>query len=202
MSLKVTLLIILAYLLGSIPTAYIIGRWKAGLDITQHGSGNVGGTNALRVLGVGPAILVAVCDIGKALLPTLIATKVFDGNTWPTLGIALAAILGHNYSAYLRLRGGKGIATTLGACIVLFPSQILILVLLALLVVFTTRYVSLGSIVLVLTLPLLLAWQQVSLPEICFAIAIALLGLWRHRSNIARLLSGTENRLGSKKQNS
>lgn len=201
MSLKAILLIIIAYLLGSIPTAYIVGRWKAGLDITQHGSGNVGGTNALRVLGVGPAILVAVSDISKALLPTLIATKAFDGNTWPTLGVALGAILGHNYSAYLGLRGGKGIATTLGACIVLFPNQILILVLLALLVVFATRYVSLGSIVLVLTLPLLLAWQQASLPEISFAVAIALLGLWRHRANIARLLSGTENRLGGKKQN-
>ncbi len=202
MSLKITLSILIAYLLGSIPTAYIVGRLKAGLDITQHGSGNVGGTNALRVLGVGPAILVAVSDISKALLPTLIASRVFEGNTWPTLAVALAAILGHNYSAFLRLRGGKGIATTVGACIVLFPRQIAVLLLLALLVVLATRYVSLGSIVLVLTLPLLLSWQHASLPEISFAVAVALLGLWRHRSNITRLLGGTENRLGRKKQNS
>lgn len=202
MSLKAILLIIVAYLLGSTPTAYIMGRWKAGLDITQHGSGNVGGTNALRVLGVGPAIMVAVIDISKALLPTLLATKIFDGNAWPALGVALAVILGHNYSAYLRLRGGKGIATTVGACIVLFPGQILVLVLLSLLVVFVTRYVSLGSIVLVVSLPVLLCLQQAALPEICFAVIVALLGLWRHRSNIARLLSGTENRLGAKKRNS
>lgn len=200
MSLKVSLLIIVAYLLGSIPTAYIIGRWKAGLDITQHGSGNVGGTNALRVLGVGPAILVAISDVAKALLPTLLATRLFEGSTWPTLAVALAAILGHNYSAYLRFRGGKGIATTLGACLVLFPSQIVALLAFALLIIALTRFVSLGSIILVVSLPLLLIWQDAATPEVAFAVVVAALGIWRHRANISRLLKGTENRLGSKKQ--
>lgn len=199
MSLKAALLIIASYLLGSIPTAYIIGRWKAGLDITQHGSGNVGGTNALRVLGVGPAILVAISDVTKALLPTLLATRLFEGNTWPSLAVALAAILGHNYSIYLRFRGGKGIATTLGACFVLFPTQILALLVFAVLIIAVTRFVSLGSIFLVTGLPLLLIWQNALLPEIAFAMVVALLGVWRHRANISRLLSGTENRLGKKR---
>ncbi|HHW99254.1 MAG TPA: glycerol-3-phosphate 1-O-acyltransferase PlsY [Firmicutes bacterium] len=199
MTTKTLLMVIVAYLLGSIPTAYIVGRWKAGLDITQHGSGNVGGTNALRVLGVGPAILVAVSDVSKALLPTLLATRLLGGNTWPTLAVALAAIVGHNYSVYLGFRGGKGIATTLGACVVLFPKQLLIMLVLAVLVVATTRYVSLGSILLVVGLPVVLYRHQASMPELYFALVVALLGLWRHRQNIARLLKGTENRLGRKK---
>ncbi|NLW17061.1 MAG: glycerol-3-phosphate 1-O-acyltransferase PlsY [Firmicutes bacterium] len=194
------LMIIVAYLLGSIPTAYIVGRWKANIDITQHGSGNVGGTNAFRVLGAGPALLVAFIDISKALVPTWWAARLFGSATWPTVVTALAAILGHNYSAYLGLRGGKGIASTLGACIVLFPRQLLILLPLAVLVVAITRYVSLGSILLVVSLPLvLIAQRQVAAPEIAFAMSVALLGLWRHRSNIERLLRGTENRLGQKK---
>ncbi|HBK84398.1 MAG TPA: acyl-phosphate glycerol 3-phosphate acyltransferase, partial [Firmicutes bacterium] len=102
-------------------------------------------------------------------------------------------------SAYLRLRGGKGIATTIGACLVLFPSQVLYLLPLALAVVFLTRYVSLGSLALVTSLPLLLIYQRATPVEVCFALAVALLGIWRHRANIARLLTGTENRLGSKK---
>ena len=199
MTTKTLLMVIVAYLLGSIPTAYIVGRWKAGLDITQHGSGNVGGTNALRVLGVGPAILVAVSDVSKALLPTLLATRLLGGNTWPTLAVALAAIVGHNYSVYLGFKGGKGIATTLGACVVLFPKQLLIMLVLAVLVVATTRYVSLGSILLVVGLPVVLYRHQASMPELYFALVVALLGLWRHRQNIARLLKGTENPLGRKK---
>jgi glycerol-3-phosphate acyltransferase PlsY len=138
-------------------------------------------------------------DISKALLPTLLAKKLFVVEIWPALVVALAAILGHNYSAYLRLRGGKGIATTIGACLVLFPSQVLYLLPLALAVVFLTRYVSLGSLALVTSLPLLLIYQRATPVEVCFALAVALLGIWRHRANIARLLTGTENRLGSKK---
>ncbi len=199
MTTQILLMIIAAYLLGSIPTAYVVGRWKAGLDITKHGSGNVGGTNALRVLGAGPAVLVAVTDVCKALLPTLAATRLFGGNTWPTLAVALAAIIGHNYSLYLGLRGGKGIATTIGACSVLFPQQIVLVLPLAVLVVVFTRYVSLGSILLVVTLPVVLYRNQASLPELCFAVVVALLGLWRHRQNISRLISGTENRLGRRK---
>lgn len=196
---KVVLLIIAAYFFGSVPSAYIIGRLRAGLDITKHGSGNVGGTNALRVLGPGPAILVAVIDVSKSLLPTLLATKIFAENAWPALFVAFAAILGHNYSVFLRWRGGKGIATTIGACAVLFPGQIYIMILLAVAVVVVTRYVSLGSLVLLVSLPILLLWQKAGIPELCFALAVALLGIWRHRSNIVRLCSGTENKLGSKK---
>lgn len=199
MSLKVILLIIAAYLLGSIPTAYIVGRRVKDLDITQHGSGNVGGTNALRVLGWGPAICVALIDICKALIPTVIAINLLTDNTAGVFLVALAAILGHNYSLYLRFRGGKGIATTVGACIVLFPSQTALLVMFALVLILATRMVSLGSIVLVLTLPLLLLWQKATGPELSFATAVALLGTWRHRANIQRLLNGTENRLGNSK---
>ncbi len=198
MNLQAFVLIVAAYLLGSIPSAYIMGRLVAGVDITQHGSGNVGGTNAFRVLGAGPAIVVALVDVGKGFLPTLLAIRLLGGQTWPTLCVALAAVLGHNYSLYLRLRGGKGIATTIGVCFALFPKVIIILLLIAITVVAITRYVSVGSMLLVTLLPIVLTLKQAALPEIQFGIIIAILGLWRHRSNLGRLLQGTENRLGSK----
>lgn len=189
---------IAAYLLGSFPSAYVAGRLFAGLDITKHGSGNVGGTNALRVLGPGPAIAVAIVDVGKALVPTLWAQHAFGGNVWPTLLVAMAAILGHNFSIFLRFKGGKGIASTIGASIALFPQAIAIMMGIALVVIAITRYVSLGSICLVALLPLLLWWRGATVPEIEFAVLLAVLGVWRHRGNIERLFNGTERRFGSK----
>lgn len=192
------LAVLAAYLLGSFPSAYVAGRLLAGIDITQHGSGNVGGTNALRVLGPGPALAVAVVDVAKALVPTLLAQHAYAGNGWPTLLVALAAILGHNYSLFLRFKGGKGIATTIGVSAVLFPIPIAILVALGLLIIVVTRYVSLASICLVTLLPVLLWYRGASLPEIEFGLIIAALGLWRHRGNIQRLLQGSERKLGGK----
>lgn len=193
------LLIPLAYLVGSFPSAYVAGRLFAGIDITQHGSGNVGGTNALRVLGPGPAIGVALVDVLKALLPTIWAQQLFEGNAWPTLLVAVAAVLGHNFSVFLRGRGGKGIATTIGASIALFPLAIATAIGIAIVVIALTRYVSLGSLCLVLLLPVLLRLYGASASEIWFAVLLAVLGIYRHRANVSRLLSGTENKLGSKK---
>jgi glycerol-3-phosphate acyltransferase PlsY len=170
----------------------------AGIDITQHGSGNVGGTNALRVLGPGPAIAVALVDVSKALAPTLWARQAFSGNVWPTMLVALAAILGHNFSIFLRFKGGKGIATTIGASIALFPQAIAILLGVAAVVIAITRYVSLGSICLVVLLPFLLWHRGATGAEVGFSVILAVLGLWRHRGNIDRLLHGTERKLGKK----
>ncbi len=194
------LLIPLAYLAGSFPSAYVAGRLVAGIDITQHGSGNVGGTNTLRVLGPGPGVAVALADVLKALLPTLWARHLFGGNLWPTLLVALATVLGHNFSIWLRFRGGKGIATTIGASIALFPSSIAILLGVAILLVLITRYVSLGSLALVLLLPGLLWYRGATSAEIWFAIILAVLGVLRHKGNIERLLNGTESKIGSKKK--
>lgn len=196
------LLIPFAYLLGSFPSAYVAGKLFAGIDITQHGSGNVGGTNALRVLGPGPAILVAVLDVAKALLPTIWAQHLFSGNTWPTLLVALAAVLGHNYSLFLGGKGGKGIATTIGASIALFTKPLAVAVGIAVVVIALTRYVSLGSLCLVVLLPVALWLFGASAAEIWFSLILALLGIYRHRTNISRLLGGTENKLGSRKDKS
>lgn len=193
------LLIPLAYLLGSFPSAYVAGRLFAGIDITKHGSGNVGGTNALRVLGPGPAVLVAVLDVAKALLPTIWAQHLFAGNTWPTLLVALAAVLGHNYSLFLGGRGGKGIATTIGASMALFLQPLAVVVGIAVVVIALTRYVSLGSLCLVILLPAGLLFFGASAAEVWFSVMLAALGIYRHRTNISRLLSGTENKLGSRK---
>ncbi len=193
-------LIPLAYLLGSFPSAYVAGKLFKKIDITQHGSGNVGGTNAIRVLGVGPGLLVGVVDISKALLPTLWAQQLFGGNALPTLLVALGAILGHNYSVFLRFKGGKGIATTIGASVALFPQLVFWLVLLGVAVIAVTRYVSVGSMLLVTALPVALALRGASAPEVAFGAMLAVLGIYLHRSNIQRLLAVTENRIGKKKQ--
>ena len=190
--------ILVAYLLGSVPSAYVAGQLR-GIDITQHGSGNVGGTNAFRVLGLGPAIGVALFDVGKAVIPAYLATKAFATSPWVVVGIALAPILGHNYSVFLGFKGGKGIATSIGVSLVLFPKQILLLLIPAVLIVLFTRYVSVASITLVSALPLVLAWQKAPLPQLSFSLLIAALGVWRHRTNIGRLLRGEENRISFKK---
>lgn len=191
-------LIPLAYLLGSFPSAYVAGWLFKRIDITQHGSGNVGGTNAVRVLGIGPGILVGIVDVAKAYLPTLWAQQLFGGNTLLTLLVALAAVIGHNYSIFLRFKGGKGIATTIGASIALFPQLVLWLVLLAAGLIAVTRYVSLGSLLLVTALPIGLGIRGATTAEVAFSVLLAVLGIYRHRSNIQRLLAGTENRLGRK----
>lgn len=195
---KTSVMVIVAYLWGSIPSAYIMGRWVAGLDITQHGSGNVGGTNALRVLGLGPAVVVGLFDVSKGLLPTLLAKHIIgSAEEWPVLLVALAAVLGHNYSLWLRGRGGKGIATTVGVSLALFPWQLVVgLILGAVTVVAITRYVSLGSMLLITALPFALLLYGAPRSQVYFACLLAVLGLWRHRSNLQRLRQGTENRLG------
>ncbi|MGI6343943.1 MAG: glycerol-3-phosphate 1-O-acyltransferase PlsY [Bacillota bacterium] len=191
-------LILLGYLVGSFPSAYVAGRVFRGLDITQHGSGNVGGTNALRVLGAGPGLAVAIVDVSKAFFPVLWAKNHYAEPRWLVLLVALAVVVGHNYSIFLRGRGGKGVATTIGASLALFPETIVWLLLGAVLVVATTRYVSLASILLYLSLPIVLSLRGERTEAIAFAVVLGALGVWRHRSNIDRLLKGTENRLGKK----
>jgi glycerol-3-phosphate acyltransferase PlsY len=195
----------LAYLMGAFPTAYVVGK-RNNIDITKEGSGNVGGTNTLRVLGWRAGVTVALVDVLKAMLPTLIAKHYLGLELWQVSLVALAAIIGHNWSIFIGFKGGKGIACTIGVSLVLFPQALIIALLIAVAVIALTRYVSLGSILLTVLLPVLLLLGHYTPLEsydpsyVLFALALAALAVYRHRGNIVRLLNGTERKIGDKKK--
>jgi len=187
-----------AYLVGAFPTALVAGKLR-NIDITQHGSGNIGGTNVMRVMGLVPGVLVIAIDILKAALPTYTAAHVLSLESWQVMTVALATVIGHNWSVYIGFRGGKGIACTIGACVVLFPGVLLTAFTVFAMTILITKYVSLGSILMMSSLPILLWLWSYSLEYIWFALLILVIGTYRHRANIKRLFAGTENKVGSKK---
>ena len=191
----------LAYLLGSIPTAYLAGKFCKGIDIRQHGSKNVGATNVFRVLGKGPGIVVLVVDILKGVLAvTLIPALLGLGQVAHFILLGLAAVCGHNWTVFLRFKGGKGVATSLGVLIGLTISIasmrfiVLLCVLVWLGVFVGFGYVSLASIVSVFCLPFLMVAFSQSVELVILGVVFCFLVIWRHRPNIRRLLEGRESR--------
>ncbi|MBD2845181.1 glycerol-3-phosphate 1-O-acyltransferase PlsY [Paenibacillus sp. IB182496] len=193
------ILIGVSYLLGSLSFSILIAKWVKGIDIRDHGSGNAGATNTLRVLGKGPAIVVLVLDAAKGVAAVLLAGWLADGEQWTMAACGLAAIAGHNWPVWFRFKGGKGIATTVGALAALAFFPALYAGLLAIAVIALTRYVSLGSLVFAAAAPLLIFVMRLPVPFLAAALVLCLLAFIRHRTNIAKLLSGQENRLGGKK---
>jgi glycerol-3-phosphate acyltransferase PlsY len=198
--------IAISYLVGSIPTAYIFGRVLKGIDIREFGSGNVGATNALRLLGKGPGITILFLDILKGLLPVVFLGNFIQPRTslnpqiiFILLGIA--CIIGHNWTIFLNFKGGKGIATSLGVLLGLAVNipglgPVLGLVLLIWLVVFTlSRIVSLSSLVSALSLPVFMLIFKQSKIMISATMILSIFVILRHKSNIVRLYHGQETRL-------
>lgn len=189
--------IIAAYLLGSVSFSYLVAKKVAGIDIRKHGSGNAGATNTLRVVGKWAALLVFALDILKAMAAVGIG-YIFTQNPTVMFACGFAAIIGHNWPVFFQFRGGKGVATTIGATalMVFFPA--LIVGVIAILSIVVTRYVSLGSIIFAIGLPIAV-WLAHGPPSfVWISIGIALLTIYRHFENIKRLLKGTENRIGQK----
>lgn len=200
---------IVGYLLGSCPNGLLIGRAR-GVDIRQHGSGNIGATNALRVLGKKWGYLVFFLDAFKGFVAVRIAFALAMATPqvarYEVFGIigGLACILGHTFPVWLRFRGGKGVATSAGVLLGLMPIAVLSVFTIWLLLFQLTRYVSLASIVAAAALPLLVAlYLHVNIlsgPALLpFSVLIAGVVIWRHRSNIRRLLHGTEERFAAKR---
>jgi glycerol-3-phosphate acyltransferase PlsY len=193
--------LILAYFLGAIPTAYLAGRFCKGIDIRQHGSKNVGATNVFRVLGKGPGIVVLVCDILKGVLAVVMIPFLLGLDQIVYFIIfGLGAVCGHNWTIFLKFKGGKGVATSLGVLLGLtinIASMRLIVSLCVLIwlgVFVGFGYVSLASMISVLFLPFLMALFSQSLELIILGVVFCLLVIWRHRPNIKRLLHGSESR--------
>jgi glycerol-3-phosphate acyltransferase PlsY len=181
-----------AYLLGSVPTGFLLG-YLAGVDVRRSGSGNVGATNVARVAGKWLGFLTLLGDAAKGFVPAFIALQMgFDAAV--TGGTALAAFLGHLYPVFLKFRGGKGVATALGALLAVAPTASGVLVPVFLLVLLATRIVSLASIVAAGTAPVAIWLLGYPDPLVGITLLMALLILWRHRDNIQRLRSGAEPR--------
>jgi len=181
--------------MGAIQFALLIGRLWKGIDIRQYGSGNVGATNVLRVLGPVPGAIVLTADVAKGAIPVVLCRLAGFSPALVVLG-GLLAVLGHIFSAFSRFTGGKGVATSLGVLLGLSPAVALSGLGIWLAVVIATRYISLGSILAALSIPIWMWVYGQPLEYKEFGLAAAALVIIRHRSNIARLLSGTEHKFG------
>ena len=191
------LLVLVAYLLGAIPTGYLAGRWTRGIDLREHGSGNLGATNTFRVLGARIAAPVMVVDVAKGFLPAALFPR-WDGS--PDWGWALAyggaAIVGHVFPVYMRFRGGKGVATAAGVFLAIAPKAVLPAVVAWLVILKLSRMVSLASITAAMTLiaGLLVAEDRVAV--LALGVGVAIFVIYAHRSNIGRIMRGEEHRFG------
>jgi acyl phosphate:glycerol-3-phosphate acyltransferase len=185
------------YFMGTIPTGYLVARAR-GIDIQKVGSGNIGATNILRSVGVVPAIIVVLLDPLKGFLATLFPILLLQ-STWTIALTAFATILGNNFNVFLRMRGGKGIATSMGAFMAIDPIVTLLSMIIGISTIALGRFVSLGSIIGLMCPPLmLLARGNFQFPYFYLAVAMSALAIWRHRENIQRLAKGVERRLGEK----
>jgi acyl phosphate:glycerol-3-phosphate acyltransferase len=193
--------LVLSYMSGSIPAAWLAGKW-AGVDLRAQGSGNLGATNVLRVLGPGVGIAVFAVDIAKGAIPVRLLPPLTgatgDMATWIAVACGVAAILGHIRPVFLGFgKGGKGVATACGVFLALAPVPTLLTLVIFTVVVLASGYVSLSSLTGAVALPVLLAVSAgVSSPLFAVAVITAAFVFWTHRPNIARLRSGTEYRFG------
>jgi glycerol-3-phosphate acyltransferase PlsY len=193
---KYIISLIASYFVGSISTAYLVSKNIYKVDIRQHGSKNPGSTNVLRVLGAKPAALVFAMDLLKGLLVVLLARYIGGENL--ALLCGLAVVVGHDWSVFLKFSGGKGIASSLGVVLGISPVVALWVLIAGAAVIILFRFVSLGSITGAILLPILLVVYKYPVKYLYFGLALAIMAVWRHRSNIKRLLSGTENKIGQK----
>lgn len=199
---------LVAYLLGSIPTGFLVGKAR-GIDIRTVGSGNIGATNVFRFLGKPAGIFVLFADALKGWLAVVaikrLVTILFHLPTdqmtqeWLSICSGVCAVLGHNFTCWLRFKGGKGIATSAGVLTALVPLSLIIILSVWIVIFVLTRYVSLASICASFTLPFAAWFTKESVTMVAITAALAVLAIYKHKGNIKRLLNGTESRLALRK---
>lgn len=193
--LSILIVIVAGYLLGSISTGVVLSRLFAKTDIRSQGSGNAGTTNMLRVLGRRMALFTFIGDMLKGIIAVFIGKWLIGGELGGLLGV-VGAVLGHYYPLYFGFKGGKGIATSFGSLLFVFPVQALLAFAVFLILVAVTHYVSVGSIAAAITLPLLIVITHFQEPTLwIITVCIGASVVWRHRANIKRLMNHTENKL-------
>ena len=190
------IVVAIAYLVGSIPFAFLLSR-RRGVDLRQVGSGNVGASNVLRTSGVSTAVLAMMLDGLKGALAVLVAQRVTSGPATP-MAAGLASVIGHIYPVWLRFHGGKGVATAAGVFGVLTPLALAIASAVFLFAVWMTRFISVGSMAAALALAIGAAGSDAPAVVIVGAVVAAAIIFHRHRANLARLVAGTERRVGQR----
>lgn len=218
--LLLAIIVILSYLVGSIPNSIIVSKMVKGIDIRQHGSGNAGGTNVMRVLGWRYGIFVIGLDAVKGVIAVLLIARLhygplpfnnvspFDDFTLVQIIAGVAAVIGHIWTVFAEFKGGKGIATALGMLMMLITFEMLIAIGVFLIVVTISKYISLGSLVAALSIPLSLILRENVLHDhingyntiLPFVIFLTLLVIFTHRKNLIRIFNGTENKFSFKKK--
>jgi len=213
MYIEVVGVVLLGYFLGAVPFGLILGKCLRGIDIREYGSGNIGFTNVLRNVGTGAGVATLVFDIAKGAVPVLLAGIIIGNDTAEVLGFtlddqggrvlaALAAVVGHNWSLYLKFGGGKGVDTSLGGLLAMSPLAGVICLVIGVGMIAKTRYVSLGSMVggccsIIVIAPMVAAdWSPIE--YLGYAVVVAVLIIFRHRDNIRNLKAGTERKIGQK----
>ncbi|MEO5376887.1 MAG: glycerol-3-phosphate 1-O-acyltransferase PlsY [Magnetococcus sp. DMHC-6] len=186
-----------SYLAGSIPFGLLMAKWVGAGDIRGQGSGNIGATNVMRVAGRKPAAVALLLDMAKGFIPVWWACRWYGGTSDLVFGVALAAFLGHLFPIFLGFKGGKGVATGLGIFLAWTPGAALAAVLIWILVAFLLRFSSLASLMAFAWLPALIFYTG-SMNAVLVSAIMTPMVLWRHRSNILRLIQGTEPRIGKK----
>ena len=189
------LAVIIGYLVGAIPCGYLIGRYGRRIDIRLYGSGNIGTTNAFRILGPQWGMLVFLGDFLKGVIPVLLAKWLVGGNIIPVLA-GLAAIAGHNWPIYLGFRGGRGVATGSGVVLALVPLAALVLLVIWGLTILITRYVSVGSMTVAVLAPIIMGWLGHSWGLALFGLLAGGFVFYRHLPNLQRLRLGVDPRIG------
>ena len=191
--------IALAYLFGSIPTGFLLVKYYKGIDIRTYGSGNMGANNVRRILGKEWGVFVAIVDMLKGVIGLLGAMASGITNPWILSTIALAGVLGHNYTVWLNFMGGKGISTSYGVIFLLWPLKSFAIAIMGGVVWYsimkTTRYVSLASVLSLFSVTVFFLILRAPVAFTLFSLLLALLAAWRHQDNLKRIMDGSESRI-------
>ena len=193
--LTIALSIIIGYIFGSIPSGLVLVKMVCGIDIREYGSKNIGTTNVFRTVGGRMASIVLIADVIKGILAVLLVRYFFETNLQLELLTAIASLLGHNYSIFLGFKGGRGVATGLGLILLFMPDVCIFSFTVWLVIVFVTRYVSLGSIVGAFITPIVAYYRGYPIELVLFALAACVFVIVRHYENMKRLIAGTESKI-------
>lgn len=204
MNIQVTVLTIIAYLIGSIPTGIVVAKILGAPDPRAVGSGNIGATNVGRAAGKAAGIITLIGDVLKGFLITLLALYILGSSSEANSPLAISIVafsvfLGHLFPVFLKFKGGKGVATTLGVFLAIGPFQAILALILFIIIVAIFKYVSVASMIASVSIPLLLNLSPATSPYVPLAVIISVLIILKHSDNIKRLIQGTENKIGRKK---
>ena len=204
MTLELIIFIITAYLIGSIPTGIVVAKILGAPDPRAVGSGNIGATNVGRAAGKAAGIITLIGDVLKGFLITLLALYILGSSSEANSPLAISIVafsvfLGHLFPVFLKFKGGKGVATTLGVFLAIGPFQAILALILFIIIVAIFKYVSVASMIASVSIPLLLNLSPATSPYVPLAVIISVLIILKHSDNIKRLIQGTENKIGRKK---